>query len=255
MAGAVSLLRGNYRFAADSVIGQLAENINRGRGDAAIELLSGSGQGLKWWQAGDSENIEPEALDWICQAYLPIFDCNSAADALDVYDSTRVLCAVNRGPLGVEAIGRRVSETLLSRAGLPPAELYSGLPILITRNHYELGLYNGDSGILWRDDSGLCACFRGDDGVRSISMNRLPAYTPAWTSTVHKSQGSEYDSVLMILPSDPDSEILSRELLYTAATRARRNFLLQAPRPVLSAAIARLTRRHSGLARKLGWPA
>jgi exodeoxyribonuclease V alpha subunit len=72
---------------------------------------------------------------------------------------------------------------------------------------------------------------------------------------VHKSQGSEYDSVLMILPSDPDSEVLSRELLYTAVTRARQNFLLQAARPALSAAVAGLTRRHSGLARKLGWSA
>jgi exodeoxyribonuclease V alpha subunit len=255
VAGAVSLLRGNYRFAADSVIGQLAENINRGKGDAAIELLSGSGRGLKWWRADEAEAIEPEALEWICEAYLPIFDCASAADALDVYESSRVLCAVNQGPLGVEAIGRRISETLLSRAGLPPADLYRGLPIMITRNHYQLGLYNGDSGILWRDESGLYACFRGEAGIRSISINRLPAYTPAWTSTVHKSQGSEYDSVLMILPTDPDSEILSRELLYTAVTRARQNFLLQAARPVLSAAIARLTRRHSGLARKLGWPA
>ena len=255
VAGAVSLLRGNYRFAADSVIGQLAEDINQGRGDTAIELLSADGRGLKWWQAGDEDNIEPGALEWICQAYLPIFDCTSVADALDVYESTRVLCAVNQGPLGVEAIGRRISETLLARAGLPPTELYRGLPIMITRNHYELGLYNGDSGILWRDEIGLRACFRGECGIRSISINRLPAYTPAWTSTVHKSQGSEYDSVLMILPSDPDAEILSRELLYTAVTRARQNFLIQAARPVLAAAIARLTRRHSGLARKLGWSA
>ena len=255
VAGAVSLLRGNYRFAADSAVGRLAENINRGTSAAAIELLSGGGQGLEWWQAGEAETVEPGALEWICEAYLPIFDCASPAAALEVYESARVLCAVNHGPLGVEAIGRRISETLLSRAGLPPADLYHGLPIMITRNHYQLGLYNGDGGILWRDESGLHACFRGDGGIRSISINRLPAYAPAWASTVHKSQGSEYDSVLMILPTDPDAEILSRELLYTAVTRARRNFLLQATRPVLSAAIARLTRRHSGLARKLGWPA
>lgn len=253
-ASAVSLLRGNYRFAADSLIGELAEHINRGRSDAAIELLSGGEHGLKWWR-GEADSIEPEALDWICDAYLPIFSSGSAAAALDVYESCRVLCAVNQGPLGVEATGRRISETLLVRAGLPPSELYHGLPIMITRNHYELGLYNGDSGILWRDSTGLRACFRGNDGIRTISINRLPAYTPAWASTVHKSQGSEFDSVLTILPADSDSEILSRELLYTAVTRARRNFLLQASRPVLSATVARLTRRHSGLARKLGWPA
>jgi exodeoxyribonuclease V alpha subunit len=253
-ARAVSLLRGNFRFAADSLIGQLADRVNRGWADEAIALLSGGRQGLKWWRE-EAERIEAAAMDWICDAYLPIFASESAAAALEVYESCRVLCAVNRGPLGVEATVRRISESLLSRAGLPPAELYHGLPIMITRNHYGLGLYNGDSGILWRDDSGLRACFRGDGEIRSISLNRLPAWTPAWASTVHKSQGSEFDSVLLILPADADSEILSRELLYTAVTRARRQFLLQCSRPVLSATISRLTRRHSGLARRLGWPA
>jgi exodeoxyribonuclease V alpha subunit len=253
-ASAVSLLRGNYRFSADSPIGQLADHVNQGRSDASIELLSAGGEGLKWWP-GETGQIEAEALDWICDAYLPIFACDSPAAALDIYESSRVLCAVNRGPFGVEATGRRISETLLSRAGLPPSELYQGLPIMITRNHHELGLYNGDGGILWRDDKDLRACFRGDGEIRSLSLNRLPAWTPAWASTVHKSQGSEFDSVLMIMPEVTESEILSRELLYTAVTRARRNFLLQCSRPVLGAMVSRLTRRHSGLARKLGWPA
>lgn len=253
-ASAVSLLRGNYRFAADSHIGRLADRVNRGRSEETNTLLSGDGKELEWWHE-ETESIDPRAMDWICDAYLPIFGCDSAAEALGVYESSRVLCAVNRGPLGVEAIGRRISEMLLVRTGLPPSELYHGLPIMITRNHYELGLYNGDSGILWRDHAGLRACFRGDGEIRSIALNRLPAYTPAWASTVHKSQGSEFDSVLMILPADADAEILSRELLYTAVTRARRNFLLHCSPAVLAATVTRLTRRHSGLARKLGWPA
>lgn len=253
VASAVSLLGGNYRFSADSQIGRLADRVNRGLDEDSIALLSAGGPGLKWWQV-DSEAIEAEAMEWVCEAYLGIFSCDSAAAALDIYESSRVLCAVNRGPLGVEASGRRISEMLLSRAGKPASELYHGLPIMITRNHYELGLYNGDSGILWRDAAGLRACFRGDGEIRSISLNRLPAYVPAWASTVHKSQGSEFDSVLLILPAETGSESLSRELLYTAVTRARQNFLVQASRPVLSAAIGRLTRRYSGLAARLGWP-
>ena len=82
----------------------------------------------------------------------------------------------------------------------------------------------------------------------------LPEFKAAWASTVHKSQGSEFDSVLLILPADAQSEVLSRELLYTAITRARRQFLLQAPAGVVTGAADRLTRRHSGLAQKLGWP-
>ena len=255
VATAVSLLGGNYRFAGDSDIGRLAGHINRGEADSAVALLAAGNPGLRWWDAEAAETLDAAALEWIVDAYSPIFSCRTAAEALDVFEASRVLCATNRGPLGVDAIGQLVSASLLSRAGLPPATLYSGLPIMITRNHYSLGLFNGDSGILWRDDGGLRAWFRDADGVRAIPLNRLPEHTPAWVSTVHKSQGSEFDSVLLVLPADSGSEALSRELLYTAVTRARQNFLLQASRPVLSAAIGRLTRRHSGLASRLGWPA
>ncbi len=254
VVGAVSLLAGNYRFAGDSAIGLLANRINRGEADSAIELLAAGGSGLQWWDSREAGKLDGEVLEWVCEAYLPIFASRSAAEALDIYEASRVLCATNRGPLGVDAVGQQISATLLARAGIPATALYSGLPIMITRNHHSLGLYNGDSGILWRDDSGLRACFRSEGGIRAIPVNRLPEYTPAWTSTVHKSQGSEFDSVLLVLPAETGLESLSRELLYTAVTRARQNFLLQAPRPVLAAAIGRLTRRYSGLAGKLGWP-
>jgi exodeoxyribonuclease V alpha subunit len=129
------------------------------------------------------------------------------------------------------------------------------LPIMITRNFQELGLFNGDVGMLWSFESELRACFRGvDDAIRDFAINRLPEFRPAWASTVHKSQGSEFDSVLLLLPADPQAEVLTRELLYTGITRARCEFLLHAPDAVVIQAISRLTRRHSGLASKLGWP-
>ena len=103
--------------------------------------------------------------------------------------------------------------------------------------------------------NGLRACFRSAEGdIRDLSVTRLPEFKAAWASTVHKSQGSEFDSVLLILPADTQSEVLSRELLYTAITRARRQFLLHAPGKVVTRAVDSLTRRHSGLALKLGWP-
>jgi exodeoxyribonuclease V alpha subunit len=126
---------------------------------------------------------------------------------------------------------------------------------MITRNHHQLGLFNGDTGILWQFPEGLRACFRNSDGaLRDLAVNRLPEFAAAWTCTVHKSQGSEFDSVLLILPSASDSEVLSRELLYTAITRARRQFILHATSSVVSNAVESLTQRHSGLAHKLGWP-
>ena len=127
---------------------------------------------------------------------------------------------------------------------------------MITRNHHQLGLYNGDTGILWQFSNGLRACFdHGEHGVRDLSINRLPEFVPAWATTVHKSQGSEYDTVVLALPHDPQSTALTRELVYTAITRARRRFVLHATEPVFIAAGSRLTRRHSGLAAKLGWRA
>lgn len=254
LCSSIALLRSNYRFGETTAIGELATLINRGQSAAALELLGQNRRGLRWFM-DSTDHIHAQALEWICAAYQPIFDSQSPGDALDCYESARVLSATNLGPLGIEALNQTISSTLLARNNQAETELYHGLPIMITRNLHELGLYNGDTAILWQFGQGLRACFRdGSDGIRDLAINRLPGFVPAWASTVHKSQGSEFDSVLLIMPADPDSEALSRELVYTAVTRARSSFILQAPAGVMTSAIARLTRRHSGLAHKLGWP-
>jgi exodeoxyribonuclease V alpha subunit len=254
IASATSLLRSNYRFGRDSAIGELARLVRVGDAEAAIELLSSKLPDLRWFnEAG--EQVDSAALGWLYDAYQPIFDSETPAQALDAYDKTRLLCATNRGPFGVEVLNNRVSSAMLARNQRPGSTLFAGLPIMITRNFQPLGLFNGDTGILWSFDDELRACFRDAGGsIRDLSINRLPEFKPAWASTVHKSQGSEFDSVLLVLPADPKSEALSRELVYTGITRARRQFLLHAPSATLSQAITRLTRRHSGLAARLGWP-
>ena len=253
IASSTSLLRSSYRFGNDSAIGELARLVKLGDADAAVTLLRANRAGLHWFEE-TVEQVHADALEWIYQAYQPIFDSHSPLQALDAYDKTRVLCATNRGPLGVEALNNKVSNALLIRNKRPESQLFAGLPIMITRNAQELALFNGDTGILWSFNGDLRACFRGADGaIRDLSINRLPQYKPAWASTVHKSQGSEFDSVVLVLPADVRSETLSRELVYTGITRARQQFLLHAPDTVLAQAIARLTRRHSGLADRLGW--
>jgi len=254
IAASTSLLRSSYRFNRDSAIGELAQEVNLGRGEAALQLLRGNDRGLHWFDE-PGERVDDAALDWLYDAYQPIFDSETPAQALDAYEKIRVLCATNQGPLGVESLNQMVSKALLARNGIPETELFSGLPIMITRNFQELGLFNGDTGVLWSFGNGLRACFRSVEGdIRDLSVTRLPEFRAAWASTVHKSQGSEFDSVLLILPADEQSEVLSRELLYTAITRARRQFLLHAPGKVVTRAVDSLTRRHSGLALKLGWP-
>jgi exodeoxyribonuclease V alpha subunit len=254
VAASIALLRNNYRFDRDSAIGELAAHVNQGQVKAALDLLHQGDRGLRWY-TGSDDQIHADALAWLYAAYEPLFDCDSADEALEVYEKTRLLCATNQGPFGVEWLNRTISKTMLARNNLAETYLFHGLPILIKRNHHELGLFNGDSGILWRYPGGLRACFRDSAGdIRDLAVNRLPDFAPAWASTVHKSQGSEFDSVFLILPSDPGSEALSRELLYTAITRARQQFTLHAPESVVISSIESLTQRHSGLARKLGWP-
>ncbi len=254
IASSIALLGNNYRFGSDSAIGELAARVNQGQSDGAIALLKGDGKGLGWFEES-GDQLFGDTLRWICSAYQAIFESDSPTDALLVHEKTRVLCATNQGTLGVESINQLISRSMLSRNNLPDSDQYSGLPIMITRNHYDLGLFNGDTGILWEYSGGLRACFGDDDGgIRVIAISRLPEFVPAWASTVHKSQGSEFDSVLLIFPSDPDSDVLNRELLYTAITRARRQFILHAPMGAIVRSVNNLTRRHSGLAQKLGWP-
>jgi len=254
VAGSISLLGNNYRFGKDSAIGEIATQVNQGNSDMTIALLHGETRGLRWFE-GNGDQLHRDARAWLTETYQAVFESETADDALRAYEKTRVLCATNRGPLGVDAINHLVSSSLLASNDLPDSGLYAGLPIMITRNHHDLGLFNGDTGILWRLDDGLRACFRNPAGeLRELAVSRLPGFTPAWASTVHKSQGSEFDSVLLILPSDPDSDALSRELLYTAITRARQQFLIHAPAGAIVSSIESLTRRHSGLAQKLGWP-
>jgi exodeoxyribonuclease V alpha subunit len=249
LSTSIALLRSNYRFGKDTAIGELADLVNHGDDAAAIELLAQGQRGLRWYSE-QPDRIHAQALNWIYDAYQPIFTSHTAADALDIYESTRVLCATNLGPLGVESLNQTISRALLARNEIAESALYHGMPIMITRNHHQLGLYNGDTGILWSHDQGLRACFRdATQGIRDLAINRLPGFTPAWASTVHKSQGSEFDSVLLIMPADA-----SRELVYTAVTRARKQFVLHGGAKVMAGAIGRLTRRHSGLAQKLGWP-
>ena len=253
LAAAIALLQHSYRFVESGGIANLALQVNLGDSKAALSLLEGDDKSIHW-QINEDEQLDPKCLDWILRAYQSMFEVDSVSAALQHFEKTRVLSAINWGPLGVNELNRLISSKLLAVNQLPDSESFHGMPILVNRNHYELGIFNGDTGILWQTTKGLAACFDdGNSGVREISLNRLTDFSPAWVTTVHKSQGSEFDSVLLVLPGDADAEVLSRELLYTAITRARLHFHLHAGRSVIKQTIHRLTQRDSGLAAKLGW--
>ncbi|MEE2672794.1 MAG: ATP-binding domain-containing protein, partial [Myxococcota bacterium] len=159
---------------------------------------------------------------------------------------------------GVKALNHEVEAVLvqsgrLARAPRGAAGVAAGRPILVNRNAPHLGLYNGDVGIT--DPSGCARAFfeGGVGGLRRFGIARLPAHEAVFAMTVHKSQGSEFDEVTLILPDDP-IPLLTRELVYTAVTRAREKVVVHARPEVLTAAIARRTARASGLRDALWGP-
>lgn len=223
LADAIVSLRHSYRFDAHSRIGRLARAVNAGDGDNARSVIA---------QSDDRElqHTSPDtiaAAELVVERALPqmraVLAARSAAEALAALDSHRILCALRDGPRGVEAVNQAI-EQAIARAGLiRPGDLwYRGRPLLITRNAPSTGLYNGDTGVIWPDAAGQpLAWFTGSDGLQAVAPGRLPAHQTSYAMTVHKSQGSEFERVLLLLPEAPHS-VLSRELVYTGITRARR---------------------------------
>src|SRR5690606_15250109 len=164
----------------------------------------------------------------------------------------RVLCAHRRGPFGVEALARTLDEAAArERHASSRAAEWPGRLLLVTQNAPEQSLWNGDVGLVEREGDALRVLFPGEDGgVRSLSLARLPAHESAIAMSVHKSQGSEFALVDLVLAAHP-TRLMTRELLYTGITRARERLRIHASEAVLRAAIARRARRDSGLADRL----
>ena len=172
------------------------------------------------------------------------------AEALAALARFRILCALRDGPFGVAGLNQ-LTEEILEEAGLikPLGTWYAHRPIMITRNDYNLKLFNGDIGVILPDGASgePRAFFPGpDNDVRKFLPLRLPEHETAYALTVHKSQGSEFDRVLLVLP-DRESPVLSRELLYTGITRARKSVELWFEEKVFRAALSRRVSRTSGL--------
>jgi len=163
----------------------------------------------------------------------------------------RMLCAVREGPYGVIALNRTVEEILRGRGLIVPGRpWYRGRPVMITRNDYSLRLFNGDVGVVLPDPAAggdLRVFFLSAEGmVRKFHPLLLPEHETVYAMTVHKSQGSEFDRVLLVLP-DRESPVLTRELIYTGISRAREQVEIWGNEPVFRSAVARRIERTSGL--------
>lgn len=164
----------------------------------------------------------------------------------------RVLSLTRGGKLGAEQINALILQRLnrmLAAADalyLQGENWFSGMPLMVTRNDASRDVFNGETGILLRCGGVFRAAFERTDGVNLLSLESLPESEPAFATTVHKSQGSEYDDVLIVLPADETHPLISRQILYTAVTRARKRVFLAGRANVLEAAVQRKTERETG---------
>lgn len=256
MAGHQVVLQDSHRFKIDSGIGKLAAMVNRG--DAAgVNACFTSGQYSDIaLMSGNLTELAALLQQLFLPVYRQILDAPTPTAALQTFNQLRVLCAVREGQFGVTAINKLV-EAILAQAGLikPGTAMYAGRPVLVTANDYTQRLYNGDVGLLLPDpaaapSSTLRAFFDTQDGVKSVPPARIPAHETVYAMTVHKSQGSEFDEVLLILPQTR-SQVVTRELVYTGLTRAKQRVIVAATLERMAAAIELVSLRASGLLEQL----
>jgi exodeoxyribonuclease V alpha subunit len=245
----VVLLRESHRFGADSGIGRVAAAINRGDGAAGLAVLREGRDDVGWRQVASPAELEAALAETVDaeldDACALVARGAPASDVLAALARFRILCAHRTGPAGVEALNRLVERRLATTGRLAPRSTwYAGRPVMITRNDYAQNLWNGDVGVTLPDADGTLRVWF--EGGRAVSPARLPAHETVWAMTVHKSQGSEFDDVVLVLPPRV-SRVTTRELLYTGLTRARRHVAVWGTESVFTAAVAARLERASGL--------
>ena len=249
-ADAVVELRHSHRFNAEGGLGRLAAMIRAGDADACLHALAH--EPLAGVAVDRAAAIHPaQALVRDHTAFFAALGrMHDPAQALQQALQLRVLTALRGGPSGASTLNAAFEHALRREAGVAASEpWYAGRLLLVTENDYGTELFNGDIGIVLPDDGGHLLAWFPDDagGVRSLPLQALPAHESAYAMTIHKSQGSEFDEAVIVLPTE-DARVLGRELLYTAVTRARERVRLIATDSSLRRAIERSTRRFSGLA-------
>ena len=253
----VELVR-NWRFDEGGGLGRLAAAVVRGDAPAAVAALRDpSDPTVELRPLPDASAFERLAVRLADERFAPALRTvrklrGPPAEGAGLLPSFRVLCAHRIGPFGAERFNRSVEKRLLA-LGLVGAHdpFYSGRPILVTRNDPRTRLSNGDTGVVLRDMAGRAQVWfpeleDADGGPRLVPPARLPPHESFFALTVHRAQGSEYDEVA-VAPGPADSRVATRELLYTAVTRARRRMVVYGAEDSIAAAVERPTTRSSGL--------
>jgi exodeoxyribonuclease V alpha subunit len=245
----VAALRTSHRFG--EAIGYLADAIRVGDGDRALELLRSRDEHIEFIENDDASDamrsvLLPHALRLREAALFGADDV-----ALATLDEHRLLCAHREGPYGVQHWNRQVEKWLSEETGQPPwSEWYPGRPLLVTANDYGLRVYNGDTGVVIAGPDGLRAVIAGAGGPLDFATSRLSDVETMHAMTIHKSQGSQADEVTVLMPPG-DSRLLTRELFYTAVTRAKGKVRVVGSEAAVRAGIGRRAIRATGLRQRL----
>jgi exodeoxyribonuclease V alpha subunit len=239
----VTELKHSRRFEGGSGIGVLAKQVISGEA-AQTQATFNQFEDIQWI---NQDQLAEQLPKWISQYFKPISQSQTIADAFTQVKSFRILCATREGERGVETI----NETVNKRLNVNQQPFYKGQPIMVTQNHYGLRLFNGDVGLVWPNEQGqLMAWFESEDGYRAIALGRLPNVETVYAMTIHKTQGSEFSHVAMLLP-DAHTAILTRELIYTGLTRAKSTFVCLGDSKVWLQGVTAQVERWAGLAERL----
>jgi len=254
----ICLLRKSYRFDASSGIGQLALAVNAGEVRLVEKVFSADFSDIVRYALNSSAEYQ-HLLDASVEGYrdylVQLAQKAEPRQVIEAFGRFQLLCALREGPFGVIGLNERIEAALQKKRLVqrqPGSKWYIGRPVMIARNDSALGLFNGDIGIAMNDAEGALKVFfpLPDGTIRAVQPSRLPPHETAYAMTVHKSQGSEFDHTLLVLPNQ-FAPVLTRELVYTAITRARKQLTLYADSQVLNSAIKMRTRRRSGLVERL----
>jgi len=245
----IAALQTSHRFGES--IGALATAIRDGEADQVIDQLSAGGENIEWLNVDEpGEQLRKVLLPHALRLREAAVLADGAA-GLAALSEHRLLCAHRRGPYGVRYWNRQIERWLTDSTGEPIwTDWYAGRPVLVTANDYGLGLYNGDTGVTVVRGSRLCAIVGSGAGPVEFATGRLADVDTMHAMTIHKSQGSQAEEITVLLPRE-ESRLLTRELFYTAVTRAKKRVRVVGSEAAIREAISRRVVRASGLARRL----
>ena len=238
----------SHRFSAEKGIGKFSVAVLSGNTNSVQQFYTNPDP-----QVNVVETLDEAYFEQFIQGYAHYINEPDISVALQKINALRILCATREGAFGVHELNKRIEIHLRKKQLIDPQrEFYHNRPILITTNNYDIQLFNGDIGIVRETPDGIRCYFEDPrQGIKAVFPGYIPSAETVYAMTIHKSQGSEYNNVLTLLPDNPEMPILSRELLYTAVTRAKDHATVVCSKATMKAVLTRHVQRSSGIIQRI----